>query len=550
MSKKDDNINYPLVTLLGDELENFYQLGLSDRDRHSLLLEHAVGLFRSRREPLNKAVRQILQSVITPCLDLHPRFKRRISAYAEGLDRKPSEVAMGVLIPEIMSFMDKWIPGIPHTLLGCSSSFIWCDKRDALVHGRTLDFPFHSSFDHQERVMKSTLESGPTTISFSSVGFPYPSITAMTEAGVSLALHQKFSQTFHYQGTPIFDLVYEFLQNCDSLEEGLRFLKKQESITAWALYIGFKDGRVLSFELDGDKHYYSIHQATTESPLYFCNQRENKKLINHEILPYGLEVYNEMRMEMKERKKKSLGFDKKKKWDAETLLRFIATADEQKERPSKEWQADPMNPAALQNIAMIPEKGEALIIPDLAPKFFTGEAIQLKNAYQSPRFHARKIKGKTNDEFYRKGVFHFMQAQVAQDKGQVHKTYHHIQLANEYLRDFPMGKISEFYFLVFQYMHEEHKKVHSQILKGFKELEDSLPSYLQDHNTLFIARLEKILKGHTTVGIEEIKHMSLQRVFEFESKMPRLLFHAITKELMAPRLDLLDVFYPHVKASA
>lgn len=550
MNKTDKNISYPSVTLLGDELENFYQLGLHDRDRHSLLLEHAVGLFRSRREPLNKALRQILQTVIGPCLDLHPRFKRRISAYAEGLDRKPSEVAMGVLIPEIMSFMDKWIPGVPHTLLGCSSTFIWCDKRDALVHGRTLDFPFHSSFDHNERMMKSTLEGGPTTLSFSSIGFPYPSITAMTEAGVSLALHQKFSQTFHYNGTPIFDLVYEFLQNCDTLEESLRFLKKQESITAWALYIGFKDGRVLSFEIDGDQHYYSIHQATNKTPLYFCNQRENVKLINQEILPYGFQLYNEMRMDMRQRKLKSLGFNKKKKWDAETLLRYIATADEQLDRPSHEWQADPMNPAALQNIVLVPETGEALIVPEKAPKFFTGEVTQLTNGYKNPQFASLKIKGRTNDEFYRKGVFHFMQAQVAQDKGEVHQTYHHIQLAIEYLHSYPMGRICEFYFLVFQYMHEEHKKVHSQILKGFKDLEGKLPPYLQDHNTLFIARLEKILKGHTTVGIEEIQHMSLQRVFEFECKMPRVLFHTLTKELMAPRLDLLDVFYPHVKASA
>jgi hypothetical protein len=137
---------------------------------------------------------------------------------------------------------------------------------------------------------------------------------------------------------------------------------------------------------------------------------------------------------------------------------------------------------------------------------------------------------------------------VANDLGDFHKGYHHIQLAIEFLEGFPYQTIAKFFFCVFQYMHETEKKALGNLLKDFKELDETLPSYLQDHNSLFIARLEKILKGETTVGIDEIQHPVLQRIFEFEKKMPRLLFHSITKEVMNPRLDVLDIIYPHVKA--
>lgn len=519
-----------------------------DKGRHSLLLDHAIGLIRaSRWQGLNKGVQEILKNLLGMAIEVHPRFKKRVEAYAEGLGESPGEVATGLLIPELMSFIDKWVPGIPHTLLGCSSYFIWDEKRDALVHGRTLDFPFHGSFDLEERILHTEFDGGPATLSFSSAGFPYPSITAMTENGVTLALHQKFSRTFNYQGTPIFDLIFELLQNCHSRDEAIRFLKKQSSITAWALYMGFEDGKVLSAEVDGENFDYNVHQATPGKLIYFCNQRENPKLINHETMPYGFQLYNEMRLDQKEKKLKEMGFNKSG-WSAEKLLRFMGVALEQEKVPSRDWKADPMTPATLQNICMIPKEKEALMIGGRAPKFFNGEAIKVSNSFKRPEMETIKIKGKSNSPAYQKGLYHLMQAQVGNDLGDFHKAYHHIQLAIEYFEGYPYQTIAKFFFCVFQYMHETEKKALGNLLKDFKDLEETLPSYLQDHNSLFIARLEKILKGATTVGIDEIQHSVLQRIFDFERKMPRLLFHSITKEFMNPRLDVLDIIYPHVKA--
>jgi hypothetical protein len=546
--KSEDHLTTPpLIKLIGDEQENFYQLGLKDKEGHQLLLDHALGLFKTPWKLVNISFQEILKSIVTPCLELQPSFKRRIEAYSEGLGRRPSEIALAYLIPEMMCFMDKWLPGLPHTMLGCSSTFTWCSKRDALVHGRVLDFPFLGSFDQEERAMMTQLSGGPKTLSFSSSGVCYPSITAMTENGVTVALHQKFGSTFNYKGTPIFEMVYNLLQNVSTIDEAIKFLKKSTSLTTWSLYMGFKDGKVLEAELDGDQLFYKIHQATPDKLLYFCNERFQEKDRLVEAAPYGFQHFNEMRKCSAEKKIKLLNKGAAN-WNAEKVLKLQGFALEQKIENSKNWEADTLTPSSLQNICMVPATGEALSIPGEAPKFFNGKAWSIKEAFSAPQSSLVNIKGKTNSTNYQKGLKHFMRAQVAHDKSDIHAIYHNIQLAIDYFTGDSYQRIAEFYFLVFQYIHEDHRKTLSATLNGFKELDGKLPAYLNDHCTLFIARLEKIISGNTTVGIDEIQNLNLQRIYDFEMKMPRLLFHRATRELMAPRLELLDIFYPHVKA--
>jgi transposase len=242
-------------------------------------------------------------------------------------------------------------------------------------------------------------------------------------------------------------------------------------------------------------------------------------------------------------------FEKKdKEWNAEKLLRYQGFALEQRTKQSQQWIADTLTPSSLQNVCMIPALGEALAIPGEAPKFFNGEAWSLTKTFSAVESKIVKLRGKSNSPHYQKGLGHFMRSQVAHDTGDIHGVYHNIQLAIDYFDGDAYQVVARFYFLVFQYIHEDHRKTLSSTLNGFKELDGKLPPYLNDHCTLFIARLEKITRGSTTVGIDEIQNLNLQRIFDFEMKMPRLLFHRATRELMAPRLELLDIFYPHVKA--
>ncbi len=537
----------PFYKLVGDSTENFYQLGLKDRDRHKNLLTHALGVISTPWAPLNKALQEAMKALTIPTLERCPEYKKKLVAYAEGLGENPHTLAMAYAIPELMCFMTKWMPGVPISLMGCSSVFTWDHKRDALVHGRILDFPFHGSYDQEERAVLSHLDRGPKMLSFHSSGFGFPSITTMTESGISFALHQKFGSTFNPKGTPIFEIIYQMLQNCSTKNEVIRFLKKQQSITTWAFYMGFKSGEVLSIELDGEQMFYHEHIATPDKLLYFCNDREKAKLNSPNTIPYSFYTQNQMRRACFEQKQKAFKMKADKGYTTEHVIRLLGRAWEQEGVAPKDWLADPLTPSSLQTIAMLPGIDEAYALPGKAPKFFNKEVVQYKESFYQPAQKMVSFTGKTNSPHYQKGLYHMMQAQVALDLKDQHNPYHHIQLAIEYLEGYPIEKVALFYFYVLQYMNETHKKSLSQIYHLFKGLEGQLPSYLEDQRKLFVFRINKVLGRSTEVRRNDIASEPLKRVYQFEEKLPQIILHRMTRTLMVPRIDLYDVLYPYVK---
>lgn len=537
----------PFLKLVGDATENFYQLGLKDRDRHKGLLTHVEGVIATPWGPLNQVLQETLKALTLPALENHPEYKKKLAAYAEGLGERTSTLAMAYAIPELMCFMNKWMPGVPISHMGCSSVFTWDHKRDALVHGRILDFPFHGTFDKEERAALTQLDRGPKMLSFHSSGFAFPSITTMTNNGISFALHQKFSSTFNAKGTPIFEIIFQMLQNCGTKNEILRFLKKQQSITTWGFYMGFQNGEVLSIELDGQQMFYHEHQATPDKMLYFCNEREKRKLIDPDTIPYSFYTTNKMRRASFDQKQKVLKIRSDKGYTAEILIRLLGRAWEQKGVDPKDWIADPLSPSTLQTVAMLPGIDEAYSLPGLAPKFFNGSVIQYKDSFYKLQQKKITLVGKSNSPQYQKGLYHFMQAQVALDLKDNHNPYHHIQLAIEYFEGLPMEKVALFYFYILQYMNETHKKSLSQIYYLFSQLEGQLPELLEDHRKLFIFRINKILGRAVEVRRNDLKSEPLKRVYHFENKLPQMILHRLTRTLLIPRPDLYDILYPYVK---
>ena len=74
-----------------------------------------------------------------------------------------------------------------------------------------------------------------------------------------------------------------------------------------------------------------------------------------------------------------------------------------------------------------------------------------------------------------------------------------------------------------------------------------LPPYLEDQRKLFIFRINKVLSRDEEIRRNDIESVALQRVYQFEAKLPQVTLHRITRTLMLPRIDLYDVIYPYVK---
>ena len=123
-------------------------------------------------------------------------------------------------------------------------------RKGNLLHGRILDFPFVGTFENEERAIRWDIPNINNKIFFLFFfSLPFSSLTAMNTYGVSVALHQKYTDHFNPKGTPIFEIAEEMLLKCGDKKSVLDFLKKSESLTTWGLYIGLSNGQALEVDL-------------------------------------------------------------------------------------------------------------------------------------------------------------------------------------------------------------------------------------------------------------------------------------------------------------
>lgn len=532
------------LLLVGDELEQLYQLGHHDRERHEEL-HGQVRHFLSTPYPLvDKAAQKLGHLLVRHNFEHHQSFRKRIEAYSEGLNIDPEQVALITLIPELVSSLSKWIPGLPRGLMGCSSLFSLDHKTGELMHGRILDFPVQDSFDRHERLLRTQTTHHLKAVSLGSVGLPFHAVTSMNEAGVSLALHQKFTDVFHPQGESIFNLAHELILNVSNSKEALKFLKNHHSITTWCLYLGFsREGRVLEVDVMGDKLVHQIHEVTPNDVLYFNNDLVKKTLRQKPALPLGLAEYNHLRRENGLAK-----IDKYKKLKApkaQDLLRMMSTPHPAKTLPKHPIKADQefdiLTPSSVTCTVMLPGREELWFIPGEAPKIYRGEMVEAKNLFDNPQFKIHQKRTGLPDPRYEQGWRHYARAQKYIDSHQLHEAYHHLQMGIAHFENSPWAPYGRFFLNVLEFMHEEHPRIRAHTLGEFRALRDQLSPYLKDQATLFANRLERLLGKPSLYETKDIAHPELKKLFRLEQKIPTPVLHKAVCLLMSPRLDIRDV---------
>jgi len=534
----------PFTQLFGDTEENFYQLGIKDRERHSLVLNSIKNLIKTPWNMLNSATEKVITGVVDKALPLHPEFKRLLGAYADGLERKTDELAYSYLLPELVSCMNKWIPGMPTTLLGCSTYLTRDQKSGDVIHGRILDFPLQGSFDHLERAVLTSFNKRAKIFSYGTMGMPFPSITCMNEHGLTLALHQKFTNTLSSKGIPIFYLVFELMSHCRDFQDVRDFLKKAHSITTWGLYMSHRSGELIAVDIAGSEKYEKEIHLEENEIVYLGNRAFDPNLNSLLTVPYGLESYNGEREEIAQQKIKAL---KKKKIDQLELIKTMGTFHPQKNKNKDIWTIDPLTPASIQVCTMNATSGSSLFIPGAAPKFLHDHVLSFDNLWSDPEQNIQKLSKNFSDPKLSKGTHFLMQAQVKHDNGDYHACYHSLQMSIDLLQDHPLKHVAQLYFAVFQFIHEEHTKMLAHLLSDFKKLHHKLPSYLNDHCALFIIRLERILNLDMSLDEDDIETVALKEVLRFELKWKAKVIQAALRKLTHPRIEIYDILYAHIK---
>ncbi|MDD0853109.1 hypothetical protein HBN50_08375 [Halobacteriovorax sp. GB3] len=535
--------SFPVIDLIGDPLECFYQLGLRDKEEAKTIISHLQGVLSTPSPQANRLIHSVARELSDQVFANGNIFDRYISAYSDGLSRNKKEIAFCMLIPELMCFMSKWIPSIPTNLLGCSSFFHFNDDQ-SITHARVLDFPLQGTYDRYERLVRYQMKDMPKFSSFTTAGLPYPSLTTKREDGLCLAIHQKFSDTFCKEGTSIFHYVYEILRKCESIEDIISYSKKHPTITSWNINIATADFRVLELDILGNETRSKIHQKKPGQTLYINNDLRTDIEQKSIHLPLGIDFYNEIRTRAAS-DKIEVYTKKKKKTDYE-FIKMVATPLYHKNK--KEIYLDPLTPSSVGVSSFNTHKDESYYIAGSAPKVYEGEVHFLKDLFSlKPHISIKKQAAPKYDKNFKRAYGALMQAQVAFDLKDTHGAYHNLQMAISDFKDSPLGKVSTFYFNVLQFIHDKHTKIRKELLVEFKSLEQELPDYLADHCRLFIFRLEKILKMKISVLANDFKNETLREIYELEKKLPDLFFHSFISWPMNIRIDLLDIIYPHAK---
>jgi hypothetical protein len=540
----------PYLTLVGDEWENIYQLGLKDRDRHKALFDQ-VHHFLSTPYPLiDRAAQRMANVLVNYNLEHNPSFARRIQAYAEGLNRTPSEVAIATMIPELVSGLSKWLPGLPSGLMGCSSFLMLDSQTQTPMHGRILDFPLHGNFDGGERVLQTRFNNVHEVLSFGSIGFPFHSITGMNEQGMTLALHQKFTHVFDPKGTSVFELAHELLQTCSTSKEALQFLKNQKSITTWCFIMSFaKSSDVVVADIMGTELVAQTYKLGPDDILYFNNDPLKKSVLKKSSLPLGIPEYNSIRLACANRKIEL--FNKLKKRGPLELQRFMSTPLQFLTKTSKaqlhesvEHQFDCLTLSSVQSIVMNPGAQYANFIPGQAPKLFCGEVFEFHSCFTETKQKLTNLATKkvpVTEDSYREGLRHYAAAQAALDSHQLHQSYHHLQMGMAIFKEGPLYHYGRFFLQVAEYMSEEHPLIRARLIKEFLELRELLSPYLRDLCTIFVIRLERLIGKPPRFSMKDIDHKELKKVQRLEQRIPTPLLFKATTLVMALRLDIRDV---------
>jgi uncharacterized membrane protein (UPF0136 family) len=529
--------SHPVDKLIGPLEENFYSLGIKDRDGFNGLLNHLKKL--SKTDLIQKVISTCLSATESKLLKKNEAFNQIIEHYCQGLNVAKSEFLMMIFLPEVISSQSKWIPDLLSIIPGCSSLFTYDKTAKGPIHSRILDFPLIGQYEKYERSILMDIEGLPKILSHSSRGYPIPGMTSVNEHGLSIAIHQKFSDYFNFKGEPIIKIAFDIITQAKDVNEAKKILRSKTSMTYWGIYLCDGASNVLAVDICGNELYTEKFDLKENNHLYFNNIPLFRDKINNSAGPSGYQQTCQMKCESFEKNFKSF------KWQSKDIelesLKVLTKLSPLKKSNAKEWKQKPITPASVQVSSFNINLQKGYLLSGDAPKSLNNEVIEFENIFGKMTTKLKKTSLK-NNQSYIKGLNLMSQAQGLYDCKSHEQAYHKIQMARVYFDGLEEACITEFFFIIWQYLFAETKDDFRAIYAQFQLLENKLPEFLEDHRLLFINRVEKICSMKSTIEAKNIKSEQLRLIFEKESKL-RVMVIKLMRKLTYPRLELPDIIY-------
>lgn len=527
------------IHLLGNPEENFYALGLKDKENFDHMVQ-VISRLCMRSATLSSSFKKVMEL----SKNFHPKgsidLGKQLNAYAEGLGKPINDVYFSLLLPEVVSAFNRWAPNLMGLIPGCSSLFYYDNNNGGTVHTRILDYALAGTFEKFERTVLYDFSDRYKAFTYSTVGMPFPSLSCMNEKGLTLALHYKHSDYFDLSGDSIFSIAYQIISYCSNVHEVKKYLKAHPSISYWGIYTSDKKGNVASFDVCGNEIYQEKFDLKEHPYLYFNNRPLLVEQKHDRMQPFGNLEQCKMRYESTKAQMSRITFDKKK--PDEQLLKVLTSPEIKPKVAAKNYKMSAITPSTIQALSFHSGINRSYFATGASPKMYPDELLKFENIFDPKKLTTSTVSMEINDEQkkYRTAFEHLARAQAQFDQDELASAYHNIQMAIEFFGEHPMSKIATFYFVIWQYLFCSKTRDFIYLHEEMKALEGQLPPYLDAHRKLFEMRLKKIL-GHQFQP-ETTEFEGLNHYFAKEYKMRGTAIKLLRK-LIIPRLEIFDIIY-------
>lgn len=222
--------------------------------------------------------------------------KAHVKGLAEGAELPEALIWQAFVLPDSFLWLScqsqkmrklELAPQLAVQTLGCSSAVAHsgATAQGQLLHARNLDYMGAQVWDREAAVLFCSPEDGMNYLSITSAGIPLGGVTAMNEAGLTLAVHQHVAcLNLQLGGQPVGIIGDEVMRKAHTLEQARRILDAHRPTACWTyLVASASEKALLCYEVSGtDRHWFITDQET----FAYSNMYLTKKLADRETHLY------------------------------------------------------------------------------------------------------------------------------------------------------------------------------------------------------------------------------------------------------------------------
>ncbi len=221
--------------------------------------------------------------------DLLPRFVQPVLAqpleerrgFAAGAEIDLKTLELFHIVPELLNAyvslssssrgVTRMLPPVHTSDLGCTSLASWgkMNEQEHFLVGRSFDYLGTDVWDRAPTVTFHHPSDGQAYVCLSTAGLPTAGLTAINEAGLSIAIHLIAAKDFSQGGVPLFDLADKVARDARTLEEAASILARFYQNTGVTLVLTHgKERRAMVMELCGRR---KVLRQVAKPPLVQTN---------------------------------------------------------------------------------------------------------------------------------------------------------------------------------------------------------------------------------------------------------------------------------------